>query len=87
MSDHLPECPCYLALRENVCICDRLRACEQRVDKAWHEYDQLAREGAYLSGERDARDAVAALFPMPDVPQPIRGEVVLAAIDGLMGES
>jgi hypothetical protein len=32
MTDHLPECPCKGQNSDYiVCICDRLRACEQRV--------------------------------------------------------
>ena len=32
MSEHLPECPCQFAYDcGGPCICDALRACEQRV--------------------------------------------------------
>lgn len=67
-----------------------LRACEERIDKAWHEYDQLAREGAYLSGVQAARDAVAALaYEVEDhdgIPR-LTATEALAAIDALRGES
>jgi len=37
----------------------------------------------YANALADAVAAVEALFPMPDVPQPIRGEQVIAAIKGV----
>lgn len=51
MIDHLPECPATevsmsghstpppdYELTYTVCICDRLRACEQRVEREWIEH-------------------------------------------------
>ena len=60
MSDHLPECYQSEGKFDAMCICDRLRACEQRVR------DELPPNGAdatwYLLGQRKgvqaARDAV-----------------------------
>lgn len=36
---HLPECECYGRNHGEcaLCICNRLRACEQRVSKQWYE--------------------------------------------------
>ena len=91
MSDHLPECPHsepdlnpgFLVM----CICDRLRACEQRVledERALIAVEQttLAELNAeYRKGLDAAREAVerASSFMQPLGP-------ALAAIDVLRGE-
>ena len=36
MTEHLPECNYQKNPDRNSCICDRLRACEDRVAKAFH---------------------------------------------------
>jgi hypothetical protein len=88
MSDHLPEC--VLPKGWGDCICDELRACEQRVreDERGRKRAIQTYEYGYAKGRADAlteaREAVAALFPYPDVPQPIRGETALASIDNLI---
>lgn len=77
MTDHLPECPEVDPKWGSWCICDRLRACEQRVHD---HYSNLAPVG-FVLGVQAARDAVAALpygSPLDDA---------LAAIDALRGES
>lgn len=63
MTDHLPECQashveCELSLCNCACICDYLRACEQRVaDEIWG----AIREGSqYLSGFEGGLDAAEA---------------------------
>lgn len=78
MSDHLPECLPHIVIPHGMvaCICDRLRACEQRVraeDDASvvaaakaDALNQLLDAGevglnaAYAKGVQAARDAVAA---------------------------
>ena len=101
MSEHLPECPRieYIVNRHgytltagsNVCMCNALRACEQRVEETWSAIaglDQYA-EG-YVAGLDAAREAVAAV---PPIDQRVddnglislvydKGEI-LAAIDAL----
>ena len=76
MTEHLPECilPKYLdavlwrRARQELrvpCICDELRACEQRVeesiDRAWEQAAQLAVAHARTATLDAAREAVAAL--------------------------
>lgn len=59
MTDHLPECPYRVdhpRLPRNrglICICDELRACEQRVIAEGDEQSQVA----YSTGYRHALDA------------------------------
>lgn len=66
------------------CICDRLRACEQRVAAEtisrldrWQQHSPLGRK-TYEEGVQAARDAVAALAPSWAVkfyvPRPSNGE-------------
>jgi hypothetical protein len=68
MSDHLPECGIATADPEDLpyCICDRLRAVEQRVRKeeciAYEEAVVLAEAESYAEGVKAARDAVEALL-------------------------
>lgn len=102
MSGHLPECDatdCGCTPEEecgpnciNLCICDRLRAAEQRV------LDELPPNGAdalwYLLGQRKgvkaARDAVAAQSRVshggPHTYLCISAPATLAAIDALRTE-
>ena len=84
MSDHLPECPAPLCDWgysnaecmgyedcHHLCVCDALRACEQRVrqetfDADWSEMGQLAavqifRRQAYRDALDAAREAVDRL--------------------------
>lgn len=63
MSDHLPECPTW-AEYEHLCICDRLRSCEQRVreeERALIAVEQTTLEelnAEYLKGVAAAQEAV-----------------------------
>lgn len=109
MSDHLPECiytPERFDPEQNIvwdgkpCICDRLRACEQRVreDMALQylvsdREQQEQEERAFAAGVEAARDAVDAV---PPIDQRVddnglislvyeKGEI-LAAIDALRSE-
>ena len=68
MTDHLPECPWADRGYAFPCICDRLRACEQRVreDMALQylvsdREQQEQEERAFAAGVQAARDAVAAV--------------------------
>lgn len=92
MSDHLPECgvrkPCGVCgnITYGVCICDRLRACEQRVR---HEGLGVCIQH-YDAGVQAAREVVAALVPTTVAfhgPLPVVHNVritdALAAIDAL----
>ena len=64
MSAHLPECihpqrdyPCKWCQEidcECPCVCDRLRACEQRVEETW---SAIAGRDQYAEGYADALDA------------------------------
>ena len=56
MSDHLPECiwaPQHFDPEQNIvwdgkpCICEQLRACEQRVREEWHAAQSQAWEQEY----------------------------------------
>ena len=63
---HLPECPDsdddWLANWWDAipCICDRLRACEQRVQARYSKYLNADDEGSYAAGYREALDAAEA---------------------------
>lgn len=71
MTEHLPECPVEKMLRSGrtvgsqSCICEHLRACEERVeesiDRAWQQAAQLAVAHARTATLDAAREAVAAL--------------------------
>jgi hypothetical protein len=72
MTEHLPECHLWLEpmlSEQDWCICDRLRACEQRVLDAIDlpaanvQYQKVG----YADGLDAAREAIAALEPMLDV--------------------
>lgn len=66
MTDHLPECPDQHSSHDGTCICDRLRACEQRVRLEDDDYAYVAAQ-AEADGRRRgwnealdaAREAVA----------------------------
>lgn len=65
-TEHLPECWAkHQSDPEAWCICDELRACEQRVeesiDRAWEQAAQLAVAHARTATLDAAREAVAAL--------------------------
>jgi len=89
--EHLPECPCHgldyidapPSYKMPSCICDRLRACEQRVLLSKPSIGLSAVYG-YKIGRADgldaARDAVAAVM---DNAAPTFAKA-LAAIDGLL---
>ena len=63
--NHLPECWLSEGKFDAVCICDRLRACEQRVeeamDRAWTQTVALAVAHTRTATLDAAREAVAAL--------------------------
>lgn len=96
MIDHLPECNCTCSdccgssSPCRYCICDRLRACEQRVENRFHFYtgpDVYA--SGYTAALDAAREAVEALPPssLPErwgirTAMNFRGDV-LAAINAL----
>lgn len=73
MSDHLPECPCANTSAHpdgclccevsSPCICDRLRACEQRVaDEIWGAIrDGSQYKSGFEGGLDAAREAVDAM--------------------------
>lgn len=69
------------------CICDRLRSCEQRVEKAerakWSDLAHDNWQDGWEEGIQAAREAVAA---MPGI-EWVHAPSALAAIDGLRGES
>ena len=99
---HLPECKAldtmpeatrmfYSTSRqwfwEHGCICDRLRACEQRVREGWYEIQSETWEQGYKYALDAAREAVAALRPKQDGWHPDGDAVLrlaLAAIDALV---
>ena len=102
MTDHLPEC--WFSDPEKVpavavndgwpCICDRLRACEQRVEREWIEHcnrvEQRVRDESWDHGMEvgthsaldAAREAVAAVGVRKDTSHDMRVQA-LAAIDAL----
>ena len=95
MTEHLPECePCYLDVVW-ICICNQLRACEQRVLKdtvpgEWHEKRMAWVRKDALDAAREAVVAVPYDEPEED-PQSREHEVevrqrYLAAIDALREE-
>jgi hypothetical protein len=59
VSDHLPECLLYDATLMLPCICDRLRAAEQRQGALSYAHGL---DHGYAAGIKAARDAVAAFF-------------------------
>ena len=100
-TEHLPECsytPGIWYSLDDDCICDALRACEQRVNDEWVR--DYGGHRAFALGVQAAREAVVALTPRLDVEKYKGGydccgcsttydlmEDALAAIDALRGES
>ena len=100
MIKHLPECPCndksahpdgcLCCEVSSPCICDALRACEERVrnqDIATHHADLkeakallASRDEAWFAGLDAAREAVAAL------PEYALRDTCVSAIDELREE-
>ena len=66
MTEHLPECNYDKNPEGNVCICERLRACEKRVlegrpDPGISEKQAIANHAIYQNGyEQGQGDAAAA---------------------------
>jgi len=91
-SGHLPECPWVPSLDDyEACICDRLRACEQRV---MAQFVDGVDEVSYRRGLDAAREAVAAyanerlaLTKHPNMSEDITAALRVAAsrIDALRG--
>ena len=90
MTEHKPECWCRGCAHPHVCgrcrncICDELRACEQRIGNVISAslvggYDW--RQG-YLAGLDAAREAVAAVKVRKDTSYEMRMQA-LAVIDAL----
>ena len=87
MTDHLPECPWADRGYAFPCICDRLRACEQRVRMEDDDYAYVAAQAEAdgrwrgwveaLDAAREAVERVSSLL------QPLGP--ALAAIDALRG--
>lgn len=86
-ADHLPECG---VTAYPICICDRLRACEQRVRTEDDDYAYIAAQAeaeGRMRGWNEALDAareavMQALGPM-DCEDPDQYLTALAAIDAL----
>lgn len=107
MSDHLPECPATevsmsghstpppdYELTYTACICDRLRACEarveQRIDAMLAKANDYGERTGYAAGLSAARDAVEAMRDENrQGTDPEWGvlNAALASIDALRGES
>ena len=74
---HLPECPYRVdhpTLPRNrglICICDELRACEQRVIAEGDEQSQIAYTTAYADA-LDAAEAVAKKYDAAFTAEAIR---------------
>lgn len=93
MSDHRPECFYYMDDFGDGerCICDRLRACEQRVLSVAgpHNYSRGRKDG-YAAALSAARDAVAASGGHSDrciCDECYGTDAALAAIDALRDQS
>jgi hypothetical protein len=97
MTEHLPECwATYPSDPPAWCICDELRACEERVeesmDRAWSQTVQLAVAHTRTATLDAAREAVLGAKAidvyygrgLDDPPQFIWLNNALAAIDALM---
>lgn len=97
MNEHLPECgvrkPCGVCgnITYGVCICDRLRACEQRVRVNERDWRDQAFGIGYAAALDAAREAVAALPYTDNYDHECQWETVIredamAAIDALREE-
>lgn len=91
--DHLPECVCYDKVHAHkcaLCICHRLRACEQRVRMEDDDYAYVAAQ-AEADGRRrgwaDALDAAREAVATTGGRMWIGKAEVLAAIDALQPNS
>ena len=90
---HLPECWLSEGKFDAVCMCDRLRACEQRVeeamDRAWTQTVALAVAHTRTTTLDAAREAVAALQmgPLTTGDFLLKREDALAALDTLKEKS
>ena len=89
---HLPECWLSEGKFDALCLCDRLRACEQRVeeamDRAWTQTVALAVAHTRTATLDAARESVAALKigPLTTGTLLLKREDALAAIDALRQE-
>ncbi len=96
MTEHLPECPVEKMLRSGrtvgsqSCICEQLRACEQRCDekrhaevRAWSELSRDNFDDGFAAGLDAAREAVAAVEYLPTNPEKMIRSMALDAIDAL----
>ena len=96
MSEHLPECECYGRNHGEcaLCICDRLRACEQRVRMEDDDYAYVAAQAEAEGRWRGWVDALdAARKAIREIPGddmcctcPADERLTLAAIDALREE-
>ena len=89
MTEHLPECPVAAARPGTFtsCICDRLRACEERVLGERDELVGVTAFRAFRAGLAAAREAVAALVTERELRSPSGLDIdiheALSAIDAL----
>ena len=89
MTEHLPECPVAAARPGTFtsCICDALRACEERVLGDRDELVGLTALRAFRAGLAAARDAVMLLATERELRSPSGLEIdiyeALDAIDAL----
>lgn len=93
MTGHLPDCflsePWNATTNPQVCICHRLRACEQRVleDEFSYKGDiDTAYGQGWDAALNAAREAVTGVGVRKDTSHDMRVQA-LAAIDALRGES
>ena len=95
IADHLPECSAHYEFGTilNDCICDMLRACEQRAfEKGWNEGEEVGYDRGRTSGLMSAEAAVAELpltggWTTPDgVIEEVDKAKALAAIRALKEE-
>ena len=56
MTDHLPECYWPDTPERAICICDRLRSCEQRVTERWESLRGWGESYAYKTGSDNGFD-------------------------------
>ena len=89
MSDHLPECESYRTELGGGCICQYVRACEQRVyderNEAWAKKCRASERHA-LDAAREAVEALpTSVTYMGDfaIVKHVDKEVALAVIDAL----
>ena len=94
MTEHLPECwATHPSDPPAWCICDELRACEERVTKRWEDLRGWGETHAFKSGKDSgwedglyaAREAVAALATERELRSPSSLDIdiheAIAAID------